>query len=194
MSFGDGATGNGEITTHAYSLPGNYEVKLKVTDNRGSSDTDESTAVIVVPNHPPSIPVIIGPSEGITNINYSFSVYSTDEDLDNIQYTIYWGDGNVTISDFMASGVLFNSTHMWSKSGNYNIVVNADDGQAIVTGNKTIIIKNPEPVILESNNFLLLLLGLLALIILILFLLLAKRQRDKEEEEENKKKNKKKKK
>ena len=185
-TFGDGTIGVGEIITHSYLTPEDYEVKLKVTDDRDGTDTDETIAVIVIPNHAPSKPVIIGPTEGKVNINYSFSVFSVDEDLDDIKYTIDWGDGNISESDYLPSGVLFNTSHMWLKPGEYKITATADDGQANSTNDVTITIKeDPVP---ESDNFILILLGLLALILLVLLLLLAKRKKDKDEEEAAKKK------
>jgi hypothetical protein len=194
--FGDGTTGVGEITTHVYLIPGQYEIELKVTDNRGKSDTDETIAVIVVPNHPPSKPVIIGPSEGKVNIDYSFSVFSTDEDLDDIKYTIDWGDGNITESDYILSGILFNTSHMWLNPGEYKIVIDADDGKTNTSEDLTIIIQELDKPAPESNNFILILIAILALLLLLLFLLLEKRKKDREEAKKikNKKKNKKKKK
>jgi len=189
--FGDGQTGNGRVTTHIYLMPGEYEVELKVTDNRGGTDTDKTTAIIVVPNHAPSVPVIIGPTEGMVDISYSFSVFSIDEDQDEIRYTIDWGDEEIIQSNYMSSGVLFNTTHKWLKPGQYKIIVTADDGKTDSTEDLTILIQEPdEPVITESNNFILILLALLALLFLLLFLLLAKKEKD-EDKDKNKKKKKK---
>ncbi len=187
--FGDGTTGNGEITTHVYTNPGDYKVELKVTDNDDASNTSETIAVIVIPNRAPSEPVFIGPNEGKININYSFSVSSTDDDLDNIKYTINWGDGSVSESDYILSGVQFNTYHIWLKPGEYKILIKADDGKTNTTDDFTIIIHDNEPAP-ESDNFLLILLGLLALILLLILLYLAKRNKDKEEEKNKKKKKK----
>jgi len=186
--FGDGTTGDGEISAHVYSIPGEYEVELKVTDNRGGSDTDKTIAVIVLPNHPPSEPVIIGPTEGKVKINYSFSVFSTDDDLDEIKYMIDWGDGNISESDYILSGVLFNTSHMWLKPGEYKIIIKADDGKTNTTEDLTIIIQELDKPVPESNNFILIILALLALMFLLLFLLLAKRKKDEDEDKKKKKK------
>ena len=183
--FGDGTTGDGEITTHIYSTPGDYEVKLKVTDNRDDSDIDNSIVVIVVPNHPPSVE-ITGPTEGYVNIEYPFSVVSTDDDSDEIKYTIDWGDGEANESDYMLSGALFNISHKWLKPGEYKIIAKADDGKTNTTDDLTIIIHELD--VPESDNFILILLGLLALLFLLLFLYLAKRKKGKDEVKKKKKK------
>jgi len=187
--FGDGTTGDGEVTTHVYSAPGDYEVELKVTDNDRASNTSKTIAVIVVPNRAPSKPVIIGPTEGKVNVNYSFSVFSTDDDSDDIKYTIDWGDGSISESDYILSGALFNSSHIWLKPGEYKILIKADDGKTNTTNDLTIVIHDDEPAP-ESDNFLLILLGLLALILLLILLYLAKRNKDKEKAKVKKKKKK----
>ncbi|MGY1805394.1 PKD domain-containing protein [Blastococcus sp. SYSU D00922] len=46
-NFGDGTTGSGPTTTHAYAAPGTYRVTLTVTDNRGATST-YSRAISVV--------------------------------------------------------------------------------------------------------------------------------------------------
>jgi len=46
-SFGDGNTGNGKITVHAYASPGTYEVTLNVTDSEGLWDTEIKTVQVV---------------------------------------------------------------------------------------------------------------------------------------------------
>lgn len=45
--FGDGTTGYEETIIHTYSQPGNYTVKLTVTDNLNSNSTDETFAEII---------------------------------------------------------------------------------------------------------------------------------------------------
>ncbi|MCJ7524118.1 MAG: PKD domain-containing protein [Candidatus Aminicenantes bacterium] len=48
-NFGDGSSGRGEKTTHAYAKAGTYSVTLKVTDNDGGSDVCEKTVTITDP-------------------------------------------------------------------------------------------------------------------------------------------------
>ena len=49
--FGDGSSGSGETTTHAYSASGTYTATLMVTDNGGLTGSD--TAVVMVESTPP---------------------------------------------------------------------------------------------------------------------------------------------
>jgi uncharacterized repeat protein (TIGR02543 family) len=178
--FGDGTTGYGEIETHNYSSPGEYKVTLKVKDNDGAYGTDETIATVVQPNRPPSKPNISGPSEGLIDVEYNYSIVSNDEDNDQIKYTIDWGDGTSNVSDFMPAGEVFITKHKWAETGNYTINVSADDGEAISTNNMTISIHEPKiPTIPQENNICLIFLASLGLLLLVLFLLLSKRERDK---------------
>jgi hypothetical protein len=181
--FGDGTIAYSEIMTHNYSNPGEYKVTLKVTDNKGASDIDETIAFIIKPNHPPSIPKISGPTEGYINIEYEFSVVSTDEDNDSVRYIFSWGDGTYTESDFLPSGNFFITKHKWTKAGNYTIKVTSDDNTSISTMDITIIIDDPKPTIPKEDNICLIILAILGILLLILFLFLAKRK--KEDEDEN---------
>jgi hypothetical protein len=59
-NFGDGSTGTGEITTHAYSTDGTYTVTLTVTDNDGATGNDTAIVTVNPPggytdNHPLTI-------------------------------------------------------------------------------------------------------------------------------------------
>ena len=81
-----------------------------------------------------------------------------------------------------------NISHKWLKPGEYKITIKADDGKTNTTEDLTIIIKELDKPVPESNNFILILLALIALLLLLLFLLLAKKDKD---EDKNKKKKKK---
>lgn len=45
--FGDGTTGTGMITTHIYSEPGIYSLKLTVSDQAGNNATDSATVTVL---------------------------------------------------------------------------------------------------------------------------------------------------
>ncbi len=181
--FGDGTTGYGEIFNHSYSEAGYYTVKLVVTDVKRASSDDSADVFIYEPNQPPSSPEIFGPIEGIINVEYAYFIISIDEDGDNIKYTIDWGDGNISKSDYMPQGKYFYVAHKWSEVGIYKIIVTAEDNETISTKELDIIINEPNPKIPEETNLALIILLIIALILLLLLLIYAKKRRKKNQEE-----------
>ncbi|KYK32259.1 MAG: hypothetical protein AYK22_01910 [Thermoplasmatales archaeon SG8-52-3] len=184
-NFGDGTTALGETVKHNYSTPGDYSVILIVTDDNGASDTDLSTAVITKPNHPPSKPNVSGPTEGLVDIEYEFSIFSIDEDDDEIKYTVDWGDGKINESIYLKSGEPFNVIHKWTTPGNYKINISADDNDTVVTIDITIILDEED--IPEQNNILIIIIMIIGLLLVLLFLILSKPKKEKKEEKTNKK-------
>jgi PKD repeat protein len=57
--FGDGSGGTGVAPTHTYTASGTYGVRLVVTDGRGGSAADSTTASITIPSQEPPA-VIVG--------------------------------------------------------------------------------------------------------------------------------------
>jgi PKD repeat protein len=175
----------GATPIYIYTQPGVYTVTLKVFDDEGNYDTNTTTVTITQPNIPPAIPEINGPNSGTVNISYNYTVVSTDEDGDELKYTIYWGDGTSNESEFLPSGDPYNINHKWAVAGNYTISVTADDGSTI--SDKDITIKINEPPKLKQKGFdYILLLLLLLLFLILLLIILAKRRKDKEEEQKPK--------
>ncbi len=170
----------GATPTHIYTKEGNYNLTLRVIDDENNSNTTKIMVNIINTNTPPTLPDLEGAENGTTNITYKFTLFSTDEDEDELKYIIHWGDGTTAETDFLPSGTYFNSFHKWTESGIYEINVTSFDGKINSTTSKTIKIDTPD--IPESNNFLLILLALLAILLMLLFLLLGKRRKDKDEE------------
>jgi PKD repeat protein len=127
--FGDGTTASGKIASHHYSTPGEYTVKLTVTDDTDANDSLMSTAVIIQANRPPSAPEITGETELKANTKYSFTIVSDDLDGDFISYEIDWGDETTDKTDFVnnETSVIFN--HSWSAAGKYDVEVRSYDNQ-----------------------------------------------------------------
>jgi outer membrane protein assembly factor BamB len=77
---------------------------------------------------PPEIPTIDGPTEGNRNQEIEFAFRTIDPEGDDVKYYIDWGDG--TYSGWIGlfpSGETIYWNHSWSKEGNYNITVRAQD-------------------------------------------------------------------
>ena len=51
--FKDGSTGNGVTINHTFSSIGNYNVKLTVTDDKGSTDSTTKTIIVTTPEPTP---------------------------------------------------------------------------------------------------------------------------------------------
>jgi hypothetical protein len=80
------------------------------------------------PNAPPDAPIILGPINGKPNVDYNFTLTTTDLDGDNVFYYIEWGDGTNTgyIGPYQ-SGELVTKNHTWTKKGTYTLKAKAKD-------------------------------------------------------------------
>ena len=140
--FGDGTTGEGELSIHSYSNPDTYRVILTVKDNRGATDSDETQVVVSQPNRPPLAPTVDGPPLGIVNISYNFTARSVDLDNDSVSYIVDWGDKTSTTTDFLANGTLAIINHTWLSAGEYLVVVQAYDDEVYSQTTKVRILIN----------------------------------------------------
>ena len=172
----------GATPTYIYTLAGIYNVTLRVLDDENNTDINTTTVTIIKPNSPPTIPEINGPENGTTNVSYNFTVISTDEDGDEIKYTIDWGDGTTTESNFLPTGTFFNTAHKWIKPGTYKITIISSDNNTISTDDR--LIEIIEPAKPEENEFPWLLFLLILFLILLLLILLEKRRRDKKKQKQ----------
>jgi hypothetical protein len=99
------------------------------TDTDGVTDVNQTTAVVLQANYPPSAPSITGGPgvNGHKYVSYDFEVMSTDEDNDLLQYTINWGEGNISQTGFFPSGLAVIQPHSWLIAGRYQISAVAFD-------------------------------------------------------------------
>jgi hypothetical protein len=78
-------------------------------------------------NTTPMPPTISGQTTGQKDIEYNYSVISTDPDNDTICYIIDWGDTTNTNSSFLANSTAYVTSHAWMISGIYIIESYAKD-------------------------------------------------------------------
>jgi hypothetical protein len=173
-TFGDGYIATGKTVTHSYTHGGVYPVTLTVIDNFGVSNTNTTTASIIVPNRPPANPLISGPANLTVNTDYTYLIGSTDEDHDDLTYLIDWGDGTTTHAGSYPSGLYFFLVHRWMSPGNYTIIVTASDGQAIASAQKQISIQQTS----LASNIALIALAILALLFVLAALLASKQKKN----------------
>jgi PKD repeat protein len=126
--FGDGSTGSGADTSHAYSAPGTYDWTLTVTANGITCTTSGSIEISEVPQCSVSCSATVD-SSGEVGSSASFSGNS---DLSNCAggatYAWEFGDGST------GSGA--NTTHTYSAPGTYNwsLTVTADGATCTKSG------------------------------------------------------------
>jgi len=176
--FSDTTNGTGKKINHTFSAPGTYTVTLVVIDAEGASDTDSTTCLILLPNRPPSKPIITGPVNGTTNITYNFTVVSTDEDNETIRYSVIWGDETsyANMSDFLPSGTEFSCNHRWRTPGQYTLTVTSTDNQTMSSSQLTINIETVPTLITEPTTPGFDFVFVLCAISIVLFLLRKKRR------------------
>ena len=76
----------------------------------------------------PEKPIILGKSSGKPNTEYEYTFVATDPDGDEISYFVDWGDNTSTgWTSELPSGVVYNSSHIWSEKGDYTIQAKAKD-------------------------------------------------------------------
>jgi chitodextrinase len=129
--FGNGAQGSGPIVSHSYAQPGEYTVRLTVTDKDGAQGTDTATVKVTTVDQPPQ-PVISGPTQGLVGETLSFS--GSDSSDDNgyiVSYAWQFGDGST------AKGIT--PSHIYAQAGSYRVVLTVSDDSGLTASVENII-------------------------------------------------------
>jgi hypothetical protein len=133
--------------SHSWGKAGNYKIKVKGTDSRGSS-SGWSTTLNATINTPPMVPTKpFGNVSGYAWVLYGFSTYATDPDADNVKYTFDWGDGTSSTTNFINSRASASSSHSWSKAGVYLVTTNVTDSKGASSG-----WSNPLVIVISANS------------------------------------------
>jgi hypothetical protein len=86
-------------------------------------------------SNPPANPTLTGPTIGIINKEYTYSVVTTEPDGENVYYYIDWGDG--TNTGWMGSyspGDTVTVQKSWSTPANYTVYARAKDINEVNSG------------------------------------------------------------
>lgn len=128
---------------------GLYVVRLRVTDDSGESDVDETTAEIG--NEPP---VVSAPPffEGIEGSPLFLAGVTATDPGDELTATVDWGDGTVESVPVVAGTLL--GSHVYPDDGSFEVGVCVSDGSAPpVCLAIPALIANAAPEIPESTEF-----------------------------------------
>lgn len=129
-----------EVTTHSFSKPGTYEVKLKVKDDSGTKSEYAEDIMIVTVNAPPnSMP---GTDVYQTNSVVMFDAgESFDSDGEIIKYNWNFGDGS--------SSNMQSVEHYYKNSGEYKVTLTVQDNSPAsnnTTAGELKVIINAKPI------------------------------------------------
>ena len=126
--FGDGATAEGIAVDKVYDAPGNYNVRLILTDNRGQQASAD-VGIRIVPQaalptlEPDLVPVISAPPEGIVGQPIRFDASGSHSANPIASYAWEFGDG--TTAEGMAVDKVYGAL------GNYNVRLTLTDNQGL---------------------------------------------------------------
>ena len=125
--WSDTASGS---TTHIYNVAGTYTAVLRVTDNKGATDTDTVTITVSL-NLPPAANFTYTPQNPTDLQIVNFTDTSTDEDGSISSWYWEFGDG--------INSTLQNPTHQYIDNGTYyvNLTVWDNDNES---ANKSVLI------------------------------------------------------
>ena len=138
--FGNGQTATGPLASTTYTAQGSYQIRLTVTDNRGTSRTAITTVVAGPPNVRPVAAITALPTAGpaplLVQLN---SVGSTDPDGTIVSYAWDFGNGQ------SATG---SSTQVtYTQAGTYTVTLTVTDNRGAKTSaTEQIVVDPPQPV------------------------------------------------
>jgi PKD repeat protein len=133
--FGDSMTGTGPTPSHTYAVPGDYVVRLTVTDESGETDTDATVATIGIGNLPPQADAG-GSVSGEVGGDITFDgTGSRDLDGRITDYDWRFGDGN--------SGSGLTPTHVYDEPGTYLVTLTVTDDEGAPDSDATLAVVVP---------------------------------------------------
>ena len=135
--FGDGNLSYEQNPTHYYQENQVYTVTLTVRDNDG--ETNSTSEIITISNSAPLANFTFSPLTPSTIYIISFIDLSTDSYVTIVNFTWYFGDGNISFTQ--------NTSHQYTEIGQYIILLQVrDDDGATDTHDKMINVTNAIPI------------------------------------------------
>jgi len=122
--FGDGTSGRGSQTTHAYATTGTFTVVLTVTDDAGRTAT--TTQTLTVDNANPKAVINLSPPTGTPGQTITFlgnkSTPAAGRTI--VNYTWNFGDGTAVVSSPTSS-----VAHSYGTTGTFTVTLLVTDDQ-----------------------------------------------------------------
>lgn len=129
--FGDGSTGSGRTTTHAYRGPGNYFARLTISDAVGRSASITQT-ITVGQSTAPTAAFVRSPTNAVINspVNFNASASSASAGRRIVSYTWDFGDGSALET---TGSPVISHTYTVARTYTVTLVVTDDIGRTAST-------------------------------------------------------------
>lgn len=115
--FGDGSTGSGMETRHAYNSTGSYRVRFLVS-NEGGTDTSTASVTVVTPPQPASV-MSVNATPNPVDEDETVRFTSTVQGDSPVTYNWSFGDGSSATGE--------SPTHTYDAPGQYTARLNASN-------------------------------------------------------------------
>jgi PKD repeat protein len=133
-TFGDGSTGSGQLTTHAYGAVGSYTATLTVTDDIGKSGTASALVTVVEVTRPIAV-FVFSPASPTVNVPVNFDATQSTAPSGRTITSYEWTFGDGTTG----TGVL--TTHAYSQPASYAVVLKVTDSSGVTgTSTRTVVV------------------------------------------------------
>lgn len=137
--FGDGATAQEVITTHAFQKDGEYDVTLQVTDDRGANAQLTKTVQVLPPNKPPVARFTVTPEQPKAGATVTMDA-SESSDPDGTIAHYHWDFGDQETGEGKIA------THVYKSPGTYTVTLTVtDDKGAKASATKEITVAEAPP-------------------------------------------------
>ena len=134
-SFVPSGSSGSVINGDGYSSSGTKSISLSTKDVEDAESSPTSLSISVL-NRAPNNPEISGlPSTGYTCESVSFDARASDQDGDQVQLTVQWGDGQSDSSPLINSGQWYGFSHTYYSTTTKNITAYAEDIEGAKSGN-----------------------------------------------------------
>lgn len=127
--FGNGRTGSGRTTTHAYAAPGFYVASLTVTDSAGRA-ASSSKSIEVLPGANPTAAFDFSPTAPLPNTQVNFNASSSRPAPGRTLVRYVWDFGDGTPA---GNGVTVSHTYGSVATYKVTLVVTDDTGRTATT-------------------------------------------------------------
>ena len=118
-------SGEEVVLSHEWDVDDKYDITAECKDIW--HDSISTHYVVKIGNQPPEPPTIGGPKYGDTHQQLTYTFVTSDEEDEDVKYSIDWGDGKTDETNYVESNTPVQFTHNWGTEDDYYITAQAFD-------------------------------------------------------------------